>query len=336
MTEYVYIPEIVRLAVVLGVVVSVLFYEKLQLTSGGAIVPAYLAVSLSQPLSILTTLLAGLATWVIVHRWLPKYRILYGRRKFEVELLTGLAFLVLATLVSGPLAAFSPEFVALTGVGMLLPGLIAHDMGRQGPRKTLLAIAATTAIMALIVYLLVAVFTLTGAVSQRFPLEAETRGYPIELVLYATVVSVLASLLIHRIRGLLTGGFITGAYVALVGSSWRDLVFVVACAMVTYLIVKHLLMPHLLLFGRRKLTSMILVAALVTWAAEAAVYELTKHNYEPWSGLTVVTLMVPALMANDAQRQGWEKTLWGVALSGLAVYGVMNLAMAGAMAIGWL
>ena len=46
------------LAVVLGVIVSMLFYERLHLTTGGAIVPGYLAVFLPQPLFIGVTLLA--------------------------------------------------------------------------------------------------------------------------------------------------------------------------------------------------------------------------------------------------------------------------------------
>jgi hypothetical protein len=49
----------------------------------------------------------------------------------------------------------------------------------------------------------------------------------------------------------------------------------------------------------------------------------------------VVTLMIPALLANDAQRQGWERTLWGSALSGVGAYGVTNLAAAAAVLLGW-
>ena len=46
-------------------------------------------------------------------------------------------------------------------------------------------------------------------------------------------------------------------------------------------------------------------------------------------------LMIPALMANDAQRQGWEKTLWGAGLSGVGAYAITNLAVAAAVLLGW-
>jgi hypothetical protein len=38
-----------------------------------------------------------------------------------------------------------------------------------------------------------------------------------------------------------------------------------------------------------------------------------------------VTLMIPALLANDAQRQGLERTVWGAAITTLSVFGVVNL-----------
>ena len=89
MRDYVFRPEVVRVALVVGVVTSVLFYERVQLTTGGAIVPSYLALALPQPLFALTTVAAGYATYVVVHHGLARRVILYGRRKFEIEVLVG-------------------------------------------------------------------------------------------------------------------------------------------------------------------------------------------------------------------------------------------------------
>jgi hypothetical protein len=44
--------------------------------------------------------------------------------------------------------------------------------------------------------------------------------------------------------------------------------------------------------------------------------------------------MVPALVANDAQRQGWERTLWGAGLTTLGTYAAMNLLGAVLAAVG--
>lgn len=335
MREYLFSPEVVRVAIVLGVVVSMLFYEKVQLTTGGAIVPAYLAVSLPHPLLIVTTLLAGLATWGVVHVWLPRHRILYGRRKFEVEVLVGLAFIMMGTLAATWLKAYSPMALALTGIGFLVPGIIAHDMGRQGPKRTLQAIVATTLILGVCVYVLVSVLALLDARPQGdAALLASVLGYPRELLIVAAAVSVIIGMGIFSHFGLRTGGFITGAYLALIGPRWPDIAFALVCAVVTWAIVVHGLMPRLLLFGRRKLATMVLIASLVTWSAELVTMYLTDGTFVPWRGLTVVTLMVPALLANDAQRQGWEKTLWGTALCSVGVYAVMNLIAAGATAAG--
>lgn len=336
MREYLHSPELIRLAIVLGVVVSMIFYEKVQLTAGGAIVPAYLAISLPHPLLVLTTIGAGWATWAVIHNWIARRKILYGRRKFETELLLGLGFVVVGTTAAGVFETYSPLFLSLVGIGFLIPGIIAHDMGRQGPKRTFQAIGATTFILGLIVYILEQVMVLVDVVPPGdAAFLASVLGYPRELIIVAVVGSVLLGMVIFGRLGLRTGGFITGAYLALVGPRWPELAFALASAVVTYLIVAHLLMPRLLLFGRRKLAMMILIAALVTWGGELAVMALTDSSFVPWRGLTVVTLMVPALMANDAQRQGWEKTLWGTSLSGVGAYGATNVVAAIAAGLGW-
>lgn len=337
MREYLHSPELIRLAIVLGVVVSMIFYEKVQLTTGGAIVPAYLSVSLPHPLLALTTICAGWGTWAITHMWIAKRKILYGRRLFEVELLIGLGFVLAGTVAAGLLGAISPLLLSLVGIGFLIPGLIAHDMGRQGPKRTLQAILATTFILALIIYVLEEVMVLMHvAPLGDSALLASVLGYPRELIIVAVVGSVLLGMVIFARLGLRAGGFITGAYLALVGPRWSELAFALISAILTYLIVAHVLMPRLLLFGRRKLAIMILVAALVTWGGELIVMAVTDESFVPWRGLTVVTLMVPALVANDAQRQGWEKTLWGTSLSGVGAYGATNLVAALAAWLGWL
>lgn len=336
MREYLHSPELIRLAIVLGVVVSMIFYEKVQLTTGGAIVPAYLAISLPNPLLIVSTVAAGLAAWCVTHVWLPKHKILYGRRKFDVELLVGLGFVGIGTLGAVILGSDLPTLLALSGIGFLIPGLIAHDMGRQGPKRTLQALAATTLIVALIVYVLEEVLLIIQAVPQSdSAFLAPVLGYPREFILVGVIASVALGMLIFEKLGLRAGGFVTGGYLALVGPRWAELTFALIAAVITYVIVVHLLMPRLLLFGRRKLATMILVAALVTWAGEVAAMRLTDGSFVPWRGLTVVTLMVPALLANDAQRQGWERTLWGSALAGVGTYGLTNLAAAAAVLFGW-
>lgn len=324
MHEYPFAPEVVRVALVVGVVVSIVFYERMHLTTGGAIVPAYLVLFLPQPLFVVVTLLIAYLTYLIVNRVIAKRFILYGRRKFEVELLVGLALLTVATLIGLRLQVLDPTLLALVGVGFLIPGVLAHDMFRQRPVKTLAAVLATMAILAAIVYLYAALLAIApfGELGRPPPFDENT-GYPIRLLLFGVICSVLAGMVVFAKVGLRSGGFVTAAYIALVLPRAFDVLFAAVAAFITWLLVAKVIMPRLLIFGRRKLATMVLVGSVVAWTVEIIVVETT--GYLPWTGFILMTLMVPALLANDAQRQGLERTVWGATISALTVYGVMNL-----------
>jgi hypothetical protein len=173
-----------------------------------------------------------------------------------------------------------------------------------------------------------------GADHQEADHLASVLGYPRELILYAAALSVVVGTWVFSRTGLRSGGFITGAYLALVSPRWVDLAFSVAVAIAVYLVVVRLLMPRLLIFGRRKLSTMIMVGSIVGWLAELAVIAVTHGDVVPWRGLTVATLMVPSLLANDMQRQGVPRTVLGASLTGLGVYAGMNLTAAALIAAG--
>ena len=336
MIEYGIGPEIVRIAVVTGVVISVLFYERFHLTTGGAIVPGYLAIGLFNPLSVVSTFLAGILTYGLVHGVIVKRRIVYGRRLFELEVLIGLGFILVSTVAAGLLGELDPTWAGIAGIGFLVPGIIAHDMGRQGPRRTLFATGIVTLLLGVCVFLLSALFDLMpGAAGQVVELSSVI-GFPAELLLLAVGVSVTAGTLLFQHRGLRSGGFITGALIGLVRSRWADLVFVLGVSVITWFLVTRVLMPRLMLCGRRKLSAMLMVGALVAWGAELALQGATEGEYSPMLGMTVAPLLVPALIAKDAERQGWTKTGWGVAMTTAAVFAVTNLAAAVALAGGLL
>lgn len=326
MHEYGFDPEVVRVGLVLSVVVSVLFYERYQLTTGGAIVPAYLAAFLLQPLFVLTTVLLAIATYLIVNRVLARRWILYGRRKFEVETLTGLSLVALTTAVAMVLTDSRPWLAGLAGVGFLIPGILAHDMYRQRPRKTVTAVLITTGVVALAVYVFASLLSISpGYEPTRTPPFDFHTGYPVALLIPGVMCSILVGLVVFARLGLRSGGFVTAAYLALVAVRPLDLLFTVVIALLTFWTVTRLVMPRLLVFGRRKLSTMILVGSVLAWAAEAAAVWFTGGSWHPWAGFVLMTLMAPALIANDAQRQGIERTLWGASIATLGVYGAMNI-----------
>jgi poly-gamma-glutamate biosynthesis protein PgsC/CapC len=331
--EYFYVPEVVRLALVAGVVVSMLFYERVQLTTGGAIVPAYLALFVPAPLFVAVTLLFGYLTYLVVSVVLARKTILYGRRKFEVEVLVGLVFVTVGNVAAHLLSRADVRYLGLAGIGFLVPGVIAHDMFRQRPARTVLAVVATTTIVAVFVYVVSSLLAIAPLEPTPRPALAETpTGYPISLLLLGVMVSVAAGMLLFTRLGLRSGGFVTPAYLALAVPRPLDLVFAAAVAVLTWLVVTKVLMPRVLIFGRRKLSTMILIGSIIAWTAELAVVGLT--GYLPWRGLTLMTLVVPALLANDAQRQGLVRTAWGAALGTAAVFGVVTVVAAGLQALG--
>ncbi len=334
MNEYLYSPDVVRVTLVMGVIVSMLFYERLHLTTGGAIVPAYLALGLTAPLTVGITVFGGFATHTIVEKVITKKRILYGRRKFEIEVLIGLAIVSLIFGIRLLIGDMTNWDIAVSSIGFLVPGIIAHDMTRQGPERTILALASTALILAVFLYVYVMILPLAGADVAPPQMIAPLLGYDRRLILVAVVASVLIGMVTFGQIGLRSGGFITAAYLAFMLPRWWDVLYIAVVSVLTYVVVVKLIMPRMMLFGRRKLSVMVLFGALFGWTIELVARYVTDGLWEPARGLTVMTVMLPSLIANDAHRQGWEKTTWGVSLGTFGVYGATNLAAAVLLATG--
>lgn len=326
MITYELSPEITRVAVVMGVVFAVLLYERFNLTTGGAIVPGYLAINFLHPVAIVLTLVGGVLVHLLVEGPMTKKWILYGRRKFEIQVLIGLAFGALVSISASLLGLLDPRLAALTTVGFLLPGLVAHDISRQGMQKTILAVLGVTAILLVFLLGFNSLLMLFPPDNLGFTVVIETlTGFPTELLMLAVAVSVLAGMVLYSRFGIRSGGFITGAYIALISPRIADIVFTVVVAVLTWFIVVKLLMPRLLIFGRRKFATMLLVAAVVGWVLEVVLLYLLNETYVPWRGMTVATLMIPAMVANEAQRQGWLKTVIGTSTSAVITVVVMGV-----------
>lgn len=95
----------------------------------GLIVPGYLALVFDQPITILMIFLISILTYVIVVYGISKVVILYGRRKFTAMLITGIVIKV-AFDYFFPILPF--EVFELRGIGIIVPGLIANTMQKQG------------------------------------------------------------------------------------------------------------------------------------------------------------------------------------------------------------
>jgi gamma-polyglutamate biosynthesis protein CapC len=152
------VTELLPLSIGIGLAVTLLFSEVFGLVAGGMIVPGYLALYLTEPLRVASTLLAAGATFALV-RGAAKLTILYGRRRMALTLLVGYV-------VAGVARHFGAELGVIGGadatvIGYIVPGLIAIWLDRQGVIQTLAALL-TTACVVRLVLVLVAALELAG------------------------------------------------------------------------------------------------------------------------------------------------------------------------------
>lgn len=128
--------------VLAGVAVSLLFSELTGLSPAGLVVPGYIALSLQTPQRVLYTLLIAMLAWGAA-RLLERWVILYGRRRFAVLIL--LSFLINEAIVGPGLLPYDPGMI-----GVLVPGIIANELEKQGVLKSLLSLAVVVGILLLL------------------------------------------------------------------------------------------------------------------------------------------------------------------------------------------
>lgn len=150
---------VLTLGVFVGIVVSMVWYERELLSPGGVVVPGYTALFLiTNPLIIVYTLTAALLTALII-KYASRATILYGRRRFAITMLTALsltfAIQPFFNLLAYPfpfLFQGSYSFRGFQVIGIIIPGLIANEVHRQGPIPTLATLGIISGITALILY----------------------------------------------------------------------------------------------------------------------------------------------------------------------------------------
>ena len=119
--------------IILGVLVSLVFHELVGISPGGIIVPGYIALLLDEPVRVAVTIGLSLLTWGAV-RLLSEHIILFGRRRFAVFILISFLLRYATGLITAE--AHLPVTAAMV-IGYLVPGILAHEIDKQGLVKTL-------------------------------------------------------------------------------------------------------------------------------------------------------------------------------------------------------
>lgn len=137
---------------ILGVIVSIVFYELTDITPGGLIVPGLMVAYIGQPLRMVYTLLIAIAAFYIV-KLLSRKFLIFGKRRFVILIVISFVLHVLFNLLFG---AFSLDLtsIAISMVGYTVSGIIANNMFKQGVVKTGVSLAVVVCIIQLTVVLL--------------------------------------------------------------------------------------------------------------------------------------------------------------------------------------
>ncbi|MBN2010860.1 poly-gamma-glutamate biosynthesis protein PgsC [candidate division KSB1 bacterium] len=135
--------DVIIEAIFLGILIGFIYYEVVGLTPGGIIVPGYIALYLTKPIILLTTLVVVFITYFIV-KALTHVIILYGRRAFLAAVMIGF---LLKWLLESVVFQLSNATFDLQIIGYIIPGLIAHDMRKQGIAETLLSTAFVSSLV---------------------------------------------------------------------------------------------------------------------------------------------------------------------------------------------
>lgn len=314
--------ESVRFAFIAGIAVSLLMYERWNLTAGSVVVPGYLAIALLRPAAAVTTLLVAGACHVVVNKFLAQRMLLFGRTKFTVLAVTSTAIALLLGLTWSVTETAGRWGTLGESAGFVIPALIAHDMGRQGVRRTLYAASSGGA--AVLVAMLAAAL-LVRAGSSPLPDVDWALAFDRNQLPLAVVASVGFAWLLQSQFGLRSGGFVGGAYVALLSNNPGAIGALITMSLATYLIVTRVGVSLGIQFGRRKFASMLIVGSMIGWLGVliGPTFSSGPLDYGVLSGFALAPLILPGLLANDMERTSPIRVLFGTLVSTFAVLGTL-------------
>lgn len=123
--------------IILGIILSIIFYEITEISPGGLIVPAYIAFYLDNPQRVVITILAGILTFLIV-KFISNHAIVYGRRKFALCIM--ISFIIRVVLKYFNIYIVNEYELFILGgsiIGVIIPGIIAQEIDRYGMIRTI-------------------------------------------------------------------------------------------------------------------------------------------------------------------------------------------------------
>lgn len=131
--------------IAMSVILGFLSSELLGVATGGLVSAGYLAFFMGSPARVAGTLVISVIIYLVT-LLLQKWIIIYGRRRFMVVVLLS----IILTWVVEQITHTGMIGIDIRMVGFIIPGLIANDMLRQGPVRTLAGVLVSAVLIRLV------------------------------------------------------------------------------------------------------------------------------------------------------------------------------------------
>ena len=140
------------------------------------------------------------------------------------------------------------------------------------------------------------------------------------MIYQAIGIGIAIGFLFYELVGLSPGGIVVPGYMALFIDQPFRIIVTVIIALLTYYIVIFL-SNYIILYGKRRFLSMVLISFLVKWLLETFIFQFPATNIEIQS----IGYIIPGLLANEMRRQGIAPTLLAMVIVALMVRLVIYL-----------
>ena len=138
----------------------------------------------------------------------------------------------------------------------------------------------------------------------------------VESIIQAAVgLGVIISLLFSELLGASAGGIVVPGYIAMYLDRPMQILGTIVVSLLTWGIIR-LISNFTLLFGKRRMVLSILVGFILGWASRLLVYQnVTVYTYQ----LQSIGYIIPGLIANWFDRQGFWKTITSLGVAAVLV-----------------
>ena len=134
------------------------------------------------------------------------------------------------------------------------------------------------------------------------------------MIYQAIGIGIALGFLFYELVGISPGGIVVPGYIALFIDQPFRIIITIGIAILTYYTVLFL-SNYLILYGKRRFLSMVLISFVMKWLVESFVFQLPVTNIE----LQSIGYIIPGLLANEMQRQGILTTLLATAIVAILV-----------------